>query len=557
MSDVQFPNFTLQSSTNSFSAIWKLTRALKKAGWTYLSSSDGYSKDTSGISTNDKWGGNADPATDLYPGGQALITTVTPATNFTQPAIGSNVTVSTNFGNLLSIGQIVYNAFGGFYRVVSISGSSSPYNVIFTLLTNWTSTGTLIAPGGTVSGNLFSPNSFEQGSAWWNAQGPTTLKIPFTTASTGTFLRGEKITQLTSLAEGELVGYEYDGVSVGHLVVLPRTGTFDNTHTIVGASSGAILTPNGTLDTFVSEIVIWKSNYNSGSSLHIQKGSIYIQRVSIVNENASRFSVLATSAACTAYIAPGGGNGVANNLPTVGTWSMLGSNFSGTTNAITHGWWYLNASNMGKVQIVAMNNIPGSGISQDGTFWVLFGNTTTTITSEFLGYFRMDNSEDGDIDPFVTYYTTTDAIDVNIRYNAVTVAALTPAVFFTGLGFTGFRGGKKRGFYSGESFVPFCALTYRYGSGGVNVLSDNIGVPENVACSYTAKRLREPLFLTSSDNTNKIRKGSIRWLFILQGGTTYDTWDTKTSICILPYVNGTSPSVIAGKFDGITSPLQN
>ena len=120
MANVLFTNFGMVTN-DVFNVVWKLTRAMKKAGWTYKSSGDGtgLGKDTSGNPANDKWGGNADPATDSYP-------------------------------------------------------------------------------------------SFTAVSAWWNAQGPSTLKIPITSASVGTFIRGEDISQTTTGAHGELLGYIFD-----------------------------------------------------------------------------------------------------------------------------------------------------------------------------------------------------------------------------------------------------------------------------------------------------------------------------------------------------------
>ncbi|HEY5268222.1 MAG TPA: hypothetical protein VII94_03760, partial [Candidatus Saccharimonadales bacterium] len=61
-------NFPIPSSTNVFQCLWKLTRVMKAAGWTYKASSDGsHTKDTSGTATNDFWGGNASPLADTYP----------------------------------------------------------------------------------------------------------------------------------------------------------------------------------------------------------------------------------------------------------------------------------------------------------------------------------------------------------------------------------------------------------------------------------------------------------------------------------------------------------
>lgn len=66
MSDQYVSNFAIPATNNIFQLIWKLTRAMKAAGWVTMASSDGVAKDTSGLQTSDKWGGNADPTTDVY-----------------------------------------------------------------------------------------------------------------------------------------------------------------------------------------------------------------------------------------------------------------------------------------------------------------------------------------------------------------------------------------------------------------------------------------------------------------------------------------------------------
>src|ERR1700761_9440376 len=68
MGDVQFQNFATRSGSSCFDAVWKLSRACKKAGFIYKASGNGTTKDTSGVAANDLWGGNTDPATDVYAG---------------------------------------------------------------------------------------------------------------------------------------------------------------------------------------------------------------------------------------------------------------------------------------------------------------------------------------------------------------------------------------------------------------------------------------------------------------------------------------------------------
>ncbi len=459
MSDVIFPNFALQSANHAFSAVWKLTRSLKKAGYTYKASSDGSAKDTTGVATNDKWGGSADPASDTYPTGLDSV------------------------------------------------------------------------------------------AAWWNAQGPTVLKVPMTSAATGTFVRGEKITQAVSLAEGELVGLDFDSVGlVGHAVVLPRTGTFNNTNVITGATSGATLTPSGTLENFVQEIVIWKTTNTT-------QGSIYLQRVSNETENASRFSVLAASAGCTATVAPGGG-GTGNSFPSAGSYVGCGSNISGSP---VHSAWVQASTNLGRAQIVTVNNIGSTGVSPDGSFWMLMGDVSSSTASQFFGYIRMDNSEDADLDPYVWFKVSgTLYSSVNVRLDATGTTSLTGGGLFTGAApsSVAWRGWRRRGFSTNDGFIPLTTAVFNFGSGGGSVMAtDNLANPETVACSYTTKRVREQFLVLSADNTKKIRKGVPRWITAIQGGTTYDTWDSKTKVCIL--INAAqSPTVVVGPYDGTSTPLQ-
>src|ERR1019366_8449328 len=57
MSHQQAQNYVLSVSNGKLSAIWKLTRVMKAAGWRYKASSDGTTKETTGNPNNDKWGG--------------------------------------------------------------------------------------------------------------------------------------------------------------------------------------------------------------------------------------------------------------------------------------------------------------------------------------------------------------------------------------------------------------------------------------------------------------------------------------------------------------------
>src|SRR4051812_10397804 len=139
MANVIVPNNPYVSGPNVLETVWRLTRAMKKAGWTVTAHSNGTTKVSSGNNGNDSWGNNGDPLLDTYP-------------SFLNSALG----------------------------------------------------------------------------CWIVMRGPSTLKIPINVAPTGAPLRGEKITQANTSAEGELIGYVYDAASTsGWMVVMPRAGTFN------------------------------------------------------------------------------------------------------------------------------------------------------------------------------------------------------------------------------------------------------------------------------------------------------------------------------------------
>ncbi len=67
MADAYATQYTLNSTDNVFSTIWKLTRCMKAAGWNVVAHSNGSAKTSAGTNNNDSWGNNADPMADTYP----------------------------------------------------------------------------------------------------------------------------------------------------------------------------------------------------------------------------------------------------------------------------------------------------------------------------------------------------------------------------------------------------------------------------------------------------------------------------------------------------------
>ncbi len=459
MANVYYPNVDVAATDNGFTFVWKLTRALKKAGWTYLASGDGTSKDTTGVATSDLWGGNADPSNDTYP---TALNTV---------------------------------------------------------------------------------------AAWWLAQGAATVKVPVNSNSTGTFLRGEKVTQATSLAEGELLGFMYDSAtpSNSYLNILVRTGTFNGSDVVTGASSGATITATSTPTIYVSEVLFWKATNTTS-------GSVYGARVSAAEAS---FVDLIGAAGCTATIAPGGG-GTGNSFPT------LGYTVRGAGGAATHIAWF-NVSSLGtpKAQITATNVTGAANVSPDGTFWLVVGVpsaiSATSSGNTGWGFFRVDSIEEGDLDPFVWFAAGAVASRTSVTLGMTDAWSSTNQSWSTisaGL----WVGWRRRGFASADAVATYMmsALNYYtvFGNGMLLLLQQNSY--ENVACHTQTQRVREPVWLCTVNTATKHRKGIVRWLSYTPTGIGYQTWTGEGTTWIQLSTPQSSQyfGILIGPWDAAYSPLQ-
>jgi hypothetical protein len=497
MANVTIPNFLPESiSTNVdvWTIPWKLSRALKAAGWTYKSSSNGTSKDTSGTASNDYWGGNANPLNDTYPS----------------------------------------------------------------------------FPGGNTAAQ-----------AWWNAQGPSTLKIPITVGQTqgtfGGFIRGEVISQAVTGAKGEIIGYIYDYNAVqGFLVVMPRVDGsgadphgWDHTHVITGTASGATVTPSATIIEFVREIVLWKDTT-------LTNQTVYVQCVDQSAENSSRFSVLATSAGCTGSVAPGGG-GTSNAFPTLGSYTAGGTGGSQSASPIGL-FTVINSTTLAHCQIIAANASYNSTTSADGTFIFTISSSNFTFPNQpvtIQGYFRTDFQEDGDVDPYVYLVQSGDANSYTVTASAKLSTNLTGgnANSFTSnwnapsSGSNFFRMWRRRGFSSNDAFTNGIIATHMT-YGGTTINSSQVQQMASIGGVWDRDRQQTAItdtyvgdyvWAVSSNTSNKIRKGALRWLRIMSGsaGDTYGFNGSRTWISIGSLQDSTGNyqgAIIIGPWDGVTSP---
>lgn len=565
MPHVQFENYALSTSNNKLNGIWKLSRAMKAAGWRYKASSDATAKDNGGNPSNDKWGPGVQvgaqtgtvsmtitAATTTSAGGRSTVSGMTGA-NFASTSVGNFLTI-TGATNAANNGTFVITAFVSATSVTvenpAAISETTGAGATWKEVTATTDTFPTLGVG-----------------SWWCAQGPSTIKVPIGTAVPGNFIRGENVTQSTSGAEGELLGVLMDTVNGGYLVISPRvSGTgagprgWDSSHVITGAFSGATATATGTPIEFVREIIFWVNTSTTGH--------IYYQCIDSVGEASTtsttgRFSVMAAAIGGADFThcpgAAAGNDPTTNGFPTKGT--MVAGVGTAGPGAVTTGSTDLfnnsNAINAGKVQILVANAIENSGVSADGSI-TLAGGVPGAGTTQFegWGFQRLDDAEGGDVDPYVwcvpntvtTGYTRT-------RLGGGTVCSVADSFAGSNLILTastmclGFR---KRGFTVGDTFQEFGAVTLGFYNGAA-CSSTNGASPDRVASNPTTVTVRDPIWVFSgpaNNPTSKCRKGTLRWWFLVQGNASCDTYDTKRWI----QLSSTSPAVVVGPGDQTTTP---
>jgi hypothetical protein len=541
-------NKLMPSANNLFFGVWWLTREMKKAGWRYIASSNGTTKDTTGNPFNDNWGPGVQVGAQTA--AAASLTTVAGAD---QTVTGVTGMTTSSVGRYLKITGAASAANNGTWQIVSFLSATS------VTIRNTAAVAT-DAHNGSITWSEIDPeldvyatsgNPLETVSAWWAARGPDVLKVPINAASVGTFLRGEKITQATSSAEGEIIGYIFDTVSTSYLTVLPRVGTFDSTHQITGATSGATVTPSAPVVTYVSEVVFWKNtDTNSGTLYYVRCTD------SSGTENAQRFSQLTGTAGCTATVPPGGG-GTANDPTTLFTpyYAMAVVGTLGSTNHRV--WGGSQDSNIGtaKTQSVAVDCINRTGVSADGTFWFLSGmpGLNTTASTGFALH-RMDDTEDGDLDPFLWYQG---AVSTSSQAAQTTVSSSDGYSYASATWAANHLGWRRRGFSTSDSWNPFYFFSALYApqAGGLCIIQ-NTGTVERVACHPASITVREPIWAISVNASQKHRKGTFRWLYAVPTGAAYDSWDSLTFMQVFTPTSS-YPGLIIGPYDGVSTPASS
>lgn len=396
--------------------------------------------------------------------------------------------------------------------------------------------------------------------AWLVLQGPSTIKVPIgSNVPTGAFLRGEKVTQSTSGATGTILGVMTDVAgATGFLVVMPRlngTGggvrgwTTGSTDTITGAFSGATVTSTTTAPIeFVREMVFWKSTQTAGH--------IYVQCVDQSGESASRFSALATNAAITNVLAPGSSAG--GGFPTPGSWVVIGTGATAAVGTGALAWFHtVNAlGNIGNMHIMVADCMETSTADQDGSWTIAVGTPNNSPTSYGgMFYMRVDSSEDGDLDPYVTCFNFTAAAYAGTRTGAS--AGLTNNTDFfqrstllPGSTSSVYAGWRRRGFSTTDAWQQFVGMCLTNGSNSPIDVATASGI-SHASHSIQTASIREAAWIVSTNTSQRMRKGYLRWLWLTEGGVSNNTYQNGTWVQLS---QGNGP-MVAGPWDGQTRPL--
>lgn len=390
---------------------------------------------------------------------------------------------------------------------------------------------------------------------WWAAESKaTTLKVPITaaptTGSTGSdFIRGENVTQGGTSFEGELLSYVWDGTSAGYMVIAPRVrGSGSDVHGlshavagqgITGSWSGAAVGNSniGISTEYKQQYVFWKS----ASSF---RGVAYVGSFDTATspDNAESISALITSASSgiTAGVAPGGA-GTGNAFPTHAYATKCSNAGPVIANATT---WHGNLNGIpGNGLAIAIDCIEEQNYTGDGSF--IWGNANIGNSSdgcEIFAFERVDNMEDGDVDPFITvsqgnqagtYYHTRLRTEGGSEQNN---NALGNGDFSgnTWVGSNGIYsllcGWRRRDSTSLCTYTNFTDAFIEPIVVGSPLIYMGGLLPETVYTAPVKTRVREPIWLIThgaQTATFKMRKGTLKHMFFVQGGFRFDTSDNK------------------------------
>jgi hypothetical protein len=534
-------NLAPTSTTSTTNWIWALTRALKKAGWKFKASSNGTTKISNGDPAADNWGSG------VTSNAGASAASIAAPTQGRATVTGLTGIVAADKGRFLLVSGAATGANNNQHQIEEVLSSTSVRIDArqFAVASD--------ANNGSLVWSIRDPltetyPALETNAAWWCAQGPSILRIPFTSASSGTFVRGENIVQSSTGAEGELLGYTFsDGT--GYLNVAPRVrgsggGVYGwaTGNLVTGGSSAATLTQNGTALEYVYEVVFAKP---AGATTLVQ---MLVGQFETVAESAELFSFCATQTGATAAVHPGGGG--TNNTFGAHAWTGFGTNTTpGAGVSITSSLIAVRGN------VICVDAIPEANYSADGSFSLLYTWITSGNPEGFsvLGLHRLNDIEDADFAPYVSInYGGTKTLYGQSRTSAGTAAGITVSQGFPLLSGnitrTAFNGWRRRGLTS-ESFAEFeAAILNVQQTAGLLAAVNAINIMRIATSPDTTTRIREPIWIVSVTLGAKVLKGTLKWFYIFPGEQATDIFGADPAwvqICG-PNVTG----VVTGPQDG-------
>ena len=532
---------------NMWRHIWRLSRCLKGAGWKHLASGDGTTKTVSDDPALDEWGdgvstGNTGAAASIAAPalGRAIIT-------------GLSGMAAEDKGRFLRLSGAATGDNNNDHQIEEVLSATSvaidARRAAFTPASD--------ANNGSISWDVIDANgddylasegnALASVNAWWLASGPSYIKVPITSAPTGTFRRGENVVQAVTGAEGEIRGYVFNGTA-GVLCIAPRKrGSGGDPYgwatgnAITGDDSGASVSQDGAANAYTQQIMLWKGNDQ-------EHGTIYIQAIDKVGETADDFETLASAAGCTATNGPGMG-GTGNSFPAL-AYVIAGDGSS----AAEVNWNGSNSTqNIGNGQIIATDAIEEEGYSANGS-WGCFSAGQSSLTGH-AGYFHLlcDDGEPVDFHPYVSHCAPSQiSIASSLTQARVDTGQISAGGFTTGDRFTTemmdntigtsqspIRSWVNRGW--GQTEVPD---TFICPSIVVDVeyQTSTSPITERVAARYASdnnvnrSKLREPLRFWSV-RFYVTNKGVARNMSLITGGQRLDTYDNGKHLQ-LSSVNG-------------------
>lgn len=561
--NVCLPNIQPQSPpfTNQANQIWKLTRALKKAGWKYLGSGNGTSKEITKDPELDLW--NVTPSTTSLGGAGAVIGAPQRGRALVTGLTGIVAADKGRFLVLTGSGTPANNHHHQIEEVVSSTSVRIDARTFAVAADTGPLTWSIVDYS--IDNNV-QPAWFGA-AGWWAARGPSVLRIPYTVAQTPgasgyKFVRGENVVQSSTGAQGECLGLYEDGAN-SYMVVLPRvrgTGAgvygWDTALTITGSLSGATIAQNGTTKEYRAELVIQKSTL-------LITGTMCMHFAEPVGEQTAES--LMSAVGCTSTVAPGHG-GTGNGFPSF-AWT-----FHGNPGGTAHNWSLWSGTANANAQIIAWDCIEEENYSADGS-WAFnvfnAGQSSLPYSSAYLtlGFFRVDETEPGDVCPFVTktpgYGAGTMYTNTRTTLGGQTSTWHESIAGYAGMGtYITFRGWRRRGMpddaaTNSQDYEPgvIAMLQSTYSSGPQNL---NATTPYNVQNAPVFTRQVNPIFVKSMQaGPRKHDKGKIRHLSWIEGGTVNALYANKTILQLMVAYTGSAgygPVVVDG-WDGVTTPI--